>query len=407
MSRTGEIDTAWDCVAFDDTILHKRVHVGKLKQKEYMQRGAFPIVDQGQALIAGYSDDEEGVYEGELPVIIFGDHTRVFKFIDFPFICGADGTKVLVPNTEEFNPLFLYFALLHNRLPSRGYNRHYSLLREQKLPHPPKHVQEQIADILVTIQRAKEATEKVRAATREIKKCLMKYLFTYGPVPIDEAERVPLKETEIGLIPESWETTELKQLMVERIRNGAFVKRDKFGTGISFLNVANTYRDISIKLNSLESVECSESDLELYGLRVNDLVFVRSSLKREGVGQCCIIEELPEPAIFDCHLMRVKVNEKSVIPKYLAYFAVSVQGKKALIARSKTTTMTTINQSGLASVVVPIPSLEQQVQIVDVLESVDRKIAAEKKRANSLEVVFSSLLHLMMTGQLRAIDMEG
>ncbi len=91
----------WKVVSIKDCIINKRIKIGKVRQQEYKKAGKFPIVDQGQNLIAGFWDKEEDVYKGELPVIIFGDHTRIIKFIDFPFVAGADGTKVLLPDVSN------------------------------------------------------------------------------------------------------------------------------------------------------------------------------------------------------------------------------------------------------------------------------------------------------------------
>ena len=197
MTELGPLPEDWRVVAFSEAVLNERFGVGKVRQQEYQKAGRFPIVDQGQKLIAGYWDRLEDVYQGPLPVIIFGDHTRVFKFVDFPFVCGADGTKILVPDISKFFPAFLYFALTRLEIPNRGYNRHFSLLREQRLPCPPLPEQRAIAHVLRTVQRAKEATVQVIQATREMKKSLMRHLFTYGPVPMEEAERVPLRRQEL------------------------------------------------------------------------------------------------------------------------------------------------------------------------------------------------------------------
>lgn len=269
------------------------------------------------------------------------------------------------------------------------------------IPLPPLPEQRAISHVLQTVQRAREETDGVIAAVRELKRSLMRHLFTYGPVPVHEAERVELQETEIGQIPGHWEVVRLDKITREGIKNGAFVKRARFGSGVPFLNVADTYKNISVSPNGWERVEATEAELDKYRILPNDLFFVRSSLKREGVGQCCMVEEIRSPAIYDCHLMRVRIREAEVVPKYLAYYAVSRRGKRVLIARSKTTTMTTINQQGLGGFEFPLPRLAEQREIAQTLSTVDAKIAAEEARREALDVLFHSLLHHLMTGRIR------
>ena len=266
---------------------------------------------------------------------------------------------------------------------------------------PPLPEQRAIAHVLSTVRQAIEATENVINAARELKRSMMKHLFTYGPVPVDQADQVPLKETMIGEVPMDWNIMPLGELIREDIKNGAFIKRTQFGSGTPLLNVADTYKDLSVDISQLERVMCLPNDLEMYALHLNDLVFVRSSLKREGVGHCCIVEIINEPSIFDCHLMRVRVQEDKAIPKFLAYFFISPIGKNALISRSKTTTMTTINQSGLASTFAPLPTLSEQEVVSTYLTKIDNKIYAESQQKTALEAIFNSLLHHLMAGKVR------
>ena len=92
--------------SFDNQTDSKR----KIPQKEYLEQGGFAIVDQGQEIIGGYTNDENMLFTGELSVIVFGDHTRCIKYIDFPFVQGADGIKVIVPY-KSYLPRALFFAL--------------------------------------------------------------------------------------------------------------------------------------------------------------------------------------------------------------------------------------------------------------------------------------------------------
>lgn len=124
MTELGPLPWEWEVIEFKKCVNKGRIKVGKVKQQEYKTYGKYPIIDQGQNLIAGYWDDEKDVYQGKLPVIIFGDHTRIIKYVNFPFVAGADGAKVLSPNTLVVFPKFFYYTLLNLKIPSRGYNRH-------------------------------------------------------------------------------------------------------------------------------------------------------------------------------------------------------------------------------------------------------------------------------------------
>ena len=177
-TELGPLPKEWEVVNFEYCITKNNFSVGKVKQQEYRKNGKYPIIDQGQNLIAGFWENEEDVYNGNLPVIIFGDHTRIIKFIDFPFVLGADGAKVLIPNIEIIYHRFFYYALLILNIPSRGYNRHYSLLKESKIPLPPLPIQQKIASILSAIDAKIEAEVNKKKALEALFKSMLHHLMT-------------------------------------------------------------------------------------------------------------------------------------------------------------------------------------------------------------------------------------
>ncbi len=122
----------------------------KLPTSDYQENGKHPIIDQGQKQIAGYTDIEEGLFS-DVPVIIFGDHTRVIKYIDTPFFIGADGVKVIKCLDKQANYNYLYYLLSSVRIPNTGYNRHYKWLKEARLVEHTKEEQEKIVAVLSTI----------------------------------------------------------------------------------------------------------------------------------------------------------------------------------------------------------------------------------------------------------------
>ena len=96
----------------------------KLPKKEYLEQGRYPVVSQEAALISGYHDDANHLFNVGQPVVIFGDHTQVLKFIDFSFVMGADGVKILKP-INDIDAKYFYYALTTLMPKGKGYARHY------------------------------------------------------------------------------------------------------------------------------------------------------------------------------------------------------------------------------------------------------------------------------------------
>lgn len=108
----------------------------KIKKENYLPEGQFPIIDQGQKFVGGYTDDGGLITDIEKELIIFGDHTKILKFIDFPIAIGADGVKVLHVNKEKADPRYVYYFLKSVKLTDAGYSRHFKFLKELKIPIP-------------------------------------------------------------------------------------------------------------------------------------------------------------------------------------------------------------------------------------------------------------------------------
>jgi len=174
-TEIGELPEEWEVVRVQEVCEDISAKVAKVKKRECQPIGKYPVIDQGAEFISGYTDREGACMD--LPVIVFGDHTRIFKFVDFPFVRGADGVKVLKPK-PNFHPRFLFYALSSLKLPTIGYQRHYSLLKEQSIPLPPLEEQKQIAEMLSTIDAAIENERKYLRVLEKCKKWLLDNLLT-------------------------------------------------------------------------------------------------------------------------------------------------------------------------------------------------------------------------------------
>ena len=128
----------------------------KVKARDYMKEGKYPIIDQGQKYIGGYTDKEIAFPKGEY--IIFGDHTCVVKFIDFQFVQGADGVKVISVE-KQILPKFLYYSMSNIKM-EVNYKRHWSQIKIVSIPVPPIPVQQEIARILDNFTMVTERIKK-------------------------------------------------------------------------------------------------------------------------------------------------------------------------------------------------------------------------------------------------------
>ena len=122
----------------------------KIPQEKYCLTGQYPIVDQGQRVIAGWWNDDDGIFE-DIPAIIFGDHTRAIKYMEEPFFIGADGVKILRPTNVKDNPKYLYYALQAAKIPNLGYSRHFKVVKELEIRMYSRDKQDEIVRVLEKI----------------------------------------------------------------------------------------------------------------------------------------------------------------------------------------------------------------------------------------------------------------
>ena len=142
-----EIPESWCWCKIEDITIPIGNKNNQIQSKEVLKDGKIPVVSQGQNLIDGYSNETEKAIK-DIPVIMFGDHTRNVKYIDFPFIIGADGTKFFKPILCNKYYIYYLITFISLKLRNRGYARHYSLLKEEWLPLPPLVEQKRIVDAI-------------------------------------------------------------------------------------------------------------------------------------------------------------------------------------------------------------------------------------------------------------------
>ena len=402
------------CPVADSFVKNEVGRRNQIPAKDIALSGRFPVVDQGQQFVSGYCDDKDRVIDFDLPLIIFGDHTRCLKYVDFPFILGADGTKVLLPDKKIFDPKFYYYALVALELPSRGYNRHFKSLVERSIPLPPLPEQKKIAQILSTVQRAIEAQERIVRTTTELKKALMHKLFTEGIPRRSLGEggpprNEPQKQTEIGLVPESWQLKPLGELCAKpdgALQTGPFGsqlhKHEYQEEGVAVVNPTHLAGN---RINHERVPRVSEGvadRLAKHRLRKLDILFAR----RGEIGRQGMVTEPEVNWLCGTGCFLVRARNPLIDNRFLSFYFATEPLVKWLYAHAAGAIMPNLSNTVMMRLPVFLPDLDSQRRIVEVFESLGKKVdVAESKLAN-LQDLFRTLLHELMTAKTRVDQKE-
>jgi len=388
----------WKTCAVSDSFVKNKVgRRNQIPAKDIAPVGRFSVVDQGQQFISGYCDDKDRVINFDLPLIIFGDHTRCLKYVDFPFILGADGTKVLLPDKKIYDPKFYYYALVSLDLPSRGYNRHFKSLIERSIPLPPLPEQKKIAHILSTVQQAIEAQNRIIQTTTALKKALMHKLFTEG------LRNEPQKQTEIGPIPKSWELVRCEDVC-DTISVGIVVNPSSYYVplGVPAFRSQNVREDrIQPEPMVYISEAANNGPVKKSKLSAGDVLIVRTGYP----GTSCVVP--PKFNGSNCiDLIFVRPNTAKLRSHYLSRFFNSDAAKVQVKAGKIGLAQQHFNVGAVKNTQMPLPPKEQQDEIVAHLELIDSKHDLATAKRNTLQDLFRVLLHELMTAKTRVCKFD-
>ena len=164
--------------------------------------------------------------------------------------------------------------------------------------------------------------------------------------------------------------------------------------------VDNLYHTISINVEGLRRAELDEGAIRKYEVIESDLLFTRSSLVREGIGQVNVVPALTERTTFECHIIRARADKEIVDPYYILGLYRSAFGKREILKRSKTATMTTIGQDGIGSLPCPVPPLHLQRRFAHQVRQLERLRAQQREAERQAEHLFQTLLHRAFQGEL-------
>lgn len=306
------------------------------------------------------------------------------------FLYYLVGSNFVMPKAQE---------LVSGSTPSRQ-RVDITAFNRISIPLPTLSEQKRIAKVLSTIQKAIETQDKIIAAAKELKKSLMHHLFTYGPVPAAQAEKVPLKETEIGPVPQDCEVMMIGEVADDLLGGGTpSTSQPDYWDGpihwttskrINGIHISTGERGITQKGLDGSSTHLIPRGNLLIGTRV-------------GVGKVAITDV--DIAISQ-DLTGMFVDRGKYDLEFLAYEISSPRVQEYFRNLMRGTTIKGIPREDLKNIPLSIPSPTEQKEIAHILSSADEKIEAEEKRKVSLQALFKTMLHLLMTGIVRVKDLE-
>lgn len=372
----------WDVLPFSSAVKDATSEYSKLQKSEYLEQGRFPIVDQGQQRFGGYTNDESVVCLGGSPAIVFGDHTRIFKFIDEPFCLGADGAKVLEPKAE-LDKKFLFYYLSSLNIESAGYSRHFKFLKENVVPVPPRPEQKRIAAILDKADAIRRKRQQAIQLADDFLRAV--FLDMFG----DPATN-----------PKGWETLTLRELI--HLQGGFAFKSDDFSdAGIPVVKIGNankvgfTTKDISF----IQPV--NPEKLVQYELYPGDLLMsLTGTVGKDDYANISEVTDDYEKYYLNQRVAKISIRSERITKNYLRFFLAHPKIKSEITKTNRGVRQANISNGDIYELHIPLPEHDALVKFDRVIERLNSAAKALSQCSRSDGALFHSLSQKAFSGQL-------
>lgn len=339
-----------EVVSFPEAFAEVSRGVRKVKQRDYLPSGLHPIIDQGQGLVAGYSDETEGLFK-DVPAIVFGDHTRCVKYVEEPFFAGADGVKILKPKLSN-NVRYWYHALRSTPLENLGYSRHFKLLKQTRFFNPNKDGQAAIVERLDIIEGLCCLINKEEDGLDALVKS--RFVEMFGD-PVAN--------------PMGWDAEMLGHLGT--LKNGLNFKAEDSGYEVTCLGVGDFNDLASIdNMSLLGKVGLIERPKQDCFLKDGDIVFVRSNGNKALVGRCLAVYPHDSELVYSGFCIRFRLGRDTLRVPFLVWTLKQPSMRAQLMGRGSN--VKNLNQRILSTLEVPVPPINLQDEFISFAAHVDK-----------------------------------
>lgn len=384
-----EAPKEWEISKFEDTFSRITNKASSVPATLYQDYGKFPVIDQGKEKFAGFVNDESLVYTcPEDGLIVFGDHTRIVKFVDRNFVLGADGTQLLQPK-DGFNAKYLYYLLSSKQIPNTGYNRHYKFLNEMYFVKPSITEQILIAKALSDVDAVISLLKVEHSKNLAIKSGMASQLLR-GKLRIsgfaDEWHEVFLFEQSIVKARIGW----------QGLNSTEYLSIGKFG-----LVGGTDFEDGHLNWGSIffVSEERYQQDPHIQ-LANNDVLITKDGT----IGKIAFVTNLTIPTTLNSGVYVVRPRNRSYIPSFAYHLLNSTIFDQFIEKLSAGSTISHLYQRDLKNFIVKIPkSLEEQGAIAESLTAIDKKLTSLASELAKYECIKQGMAHDLLTGKARLV----
>lgn len=349
---------------FSDLYYDDTKNAKKLKSSEYKNIGKYIIVDQGKSLIAGYTDNEEGLYT-DVPAIIFGDHTRNIKYIDSPFFLGADGTKVLKSPLKNVNYKYLYYLLKNASIPDTGYNRHFKWVKELMFKYHSQEQQNQIVTILDKLDSTIIKYREELSLLDELVKARFVEMFSKN-----QYEMIRLAD------------------VCTKITDGTHKTPNYLSEGITFISAKNIVKN---KLDFSDVKYISEDEYQDIQKRCqtefNDILLSKSG----SLGTPVIVKTEKKLGLFES-LAVLKYDRSKLVPEFLCEQLKTEEIQRQFKVGVKGVAIKHLHLGVIGNVKIIVPPLELQNEFASFVEEIDKSRSRIQKSLEASQELFDSLM---------------
>ncbi len=342
----------------------------KIPTDKYLKCGKYPIIDQGQSYISGYYDDEIGLFT-DVPAIVFGDHTRVIKYIEQPCFLGADGVKLLKSKIKTADYKYLYYALCNAKIPNTGYNRHFKWLKEVNISIPDAKIQYQIAETLDKVTRTIDLCNAILEKLDLLVKA--RFVEMFGDIIYNTKQ---------------WDVYVFSDITTSRLGKMLDTKHQTGNSSFPYLANFNV-QWFRFELNNLNKMDFDKKEQKEFDLKDGDLLVCEGG----EIGRCAIWHNNIKPCYFQKALHRVRCKKEYVLPIYLAWWFKfncdnngfgEIEGAKATIAHLPGAKLKKLN--------VVVPPLQIQNQFADFVTQIEKTKSKVKQTLEKAETLKKALM---------------